>query len=111
VVWLLTPAPSGEPRPGRPVLFRLLALLLPGSALLDGAWGAVLLLGWAAALSSWLAGRGWLEVPYLPGPVSPSLLLIILAAVYALNTVGLSLQEIGWLRTRRAAGQARRRDN
>ena len=109
VVWLLTPAPSAEPRPGRPALFRLLALLLPGSALLDGAWGAVLLLGWAAALSSWLAGRGWLEVPYLPGPVSPSALLIILAAVYALNTVGLSLQEIGALRTRRqAAEQARR---
>ncbi|WP_237724745.1 hypothetical protein [Deinococcus alpinitundrae] len=105
VVWLLTPAPSGEPRPGRPALFRLLALLLPGSALLDGAWGVVLLLGWAAALSSWLAGRGWLEVPYLPGPVSPSLLLIILAVVYALNTVGLSLQEIGVLRTRRQAAE------
>ncbi|GAA4009206.1 hypothetical protein GCM10022631_21940 [Deinococcus rubellus] len=100
VVWLLTPAPA-EQRPGRPPLFRLLALLLPGSALLDGAWGAVLLLGWAAALSSWLAGRGWLEVPYLPGPINPSVLLIVLAAVYALNTVGLSLQEIGLLRARR----------
>lgn len=109
VVWLLTPAPSAEPRPGRPALFRLLALLLPGSALLDGAWGAVLLLGWAAALLGWLAGRGWLEVPYLPGPVNPSALLLILVAVYALNAVGLSVQEIGALRARRRASEQARR--
>lgn len=101
VVWLLTPSPDPAGRAGRPALFRLLALLLPGSALLDGAWGAALLLGWAAAISNLLTARGWLSLPYLPGPLSAGGVLIFLAVLYVLNTLGLSLQEIGGLRARR----------
>ncbi|WP_225430027.1 hypothetical protein [Deinococcus detaillensis] len=107
VVWLLTPSSDPSGRAGRPALFRLLALLLPGSALLDGAWGAVLLLGWAAAIGNLLTARGWLTLPYLPGPLSASGVLIFLVVLYALNVLGLSLQEIGSFRARRAASSAK----
>jgi hypothetical protein len=103
VLWLLTPLPGAARSPGRPALFRALALLLPGSALLDGAWGVVLLLGWGAAISVLLIGRGALQVPYLPGPPNMIVVLILLIVVYALNTLGIVLQEIRHGRERRAA--------
>ena len=100
VLWLLTPLPEAAQRRGRPPLFRALSLLLPGSALLDGAWGVVLLLGWAAAISVLLIGRGALQVPYLPGPPSMAVVLGLLVVVYALNTLGIALQEVGHRRER-----------
>ena len=102
VVWLLTPALASAHRQGRSLLFRLLALLLPGSALLDGAWGVVLLLTWAAALTSALQSGGRLALPYLPA-VPESAWLAALVIVYALNALGLGLQEVRALRLRRAA--------
>ncbi|WP_293913521.1 hypothetical protein [Deinococcus sp.] len=103
LLWLLTPIPEEARRTGRPALFRALALLLPGSALLDGAWGVVLLLGWAAAIGVLLIGRGAVRVPYLPGPLSMGVVLALLVVVYALNTLGVALQEVGHRRGRRAA--------
>ena len=102
VVWLLTPAPPSARVMGRPLLFRLLALLLPGTALLDGAWGAVLLLTWAAALVSALQSAGRLALPYLPG-VPEVVWFTALIVVYSLNTLGLGLEEIRAARLRRRA--------
>ncbi|WP_420594967.1 hypothetical protein [Deinococcus sp.] len=101
LVWLLTPAPETAPRAGRPPLFRVLALLLPGTALLDGAWGAVLLLGWAAALGSWLVGRGSVQMAYLPG-VPENALLAALLILYLLNALGVVLQEVRGARAERS---------
>ncbi|AWN22120.1 hypothetical protein DKM44_01745 [Deinococcus irradiatisoli] len=109
VVWLLTPTPDRERRAGRPALFRLLAALLPGSALLDGAWGVVLLLGWAAALCGVVVNRGLIHVPYLPPLLSASGASLLLAGIYILNVLGLGLQELARFRGRRAARRASER--
>ena len=105
VVWLLTPAP-GPSRTGRSPLFLVLAFVLPGSALLDGAWGAVLLLGWSAALGNALISRQLLQVPNLPGPLGEGGVLSALVVIYVLNTLGLGLQELRGLRARRRAARS-----
>ena len=106
VVWLLTPTPTGNgaldarhcsaagpaaagQRPARRRVGRGAAARLGG--------GAVRL----------LVGRGWCRCLTCRGRSVASGCRSFLVAVYALNTVGLSLQELGWLS--RPAGQHRRR--
>jgi hypothetical protein len=106
VLWLLIPRLPAARLAGRPLLYRLLALLLPGSALLDGAWGSVLLLGWALTLAV-LAGRLKL-VPAqallgAAGPNLGALLLLVLAVIYAFNILVFVLDELRAARAERRA--------
>lgn len=101
---LLVPRPSGAARQGRPAGYRLAALLLPGSALLEGAWGGVLLLAWGAALAG-LAPLTGLTRFTLPEELDQSgtrgVLLTLLAAIYALNTAAFIAGEMRHARGRR----------
>ena len=108
LLWLIIPRLPGGRAAGRPPLYRLAALLLPGAALLEGAWGSVLLLGWAVTLAV-LAGRLRLvPADALVGSSVPGLgttLLILLAVIYGLNILLFVLDEV---RSARAARRARR---
>lgn len=105
LLWLLVPRLPGGQAVGRPLLFRVTALLLPGSALLEGAWGSVLLLGWAITLAV-LAGRmGVVSADALLGPAGPGLqafLVVALGSIYALNILVFVLDELRAARGRRA---------
>ncbi|WP_425146810.1 hypothetical protein [Deinococcus sp.] len=97
LLWLLVPRLPQATLAGRPGLYRLLALLLPGAALLEGAWGSVLLLGWALTLSALLGLSGWWRLNALLGAAGPelrTLLLGTLALVYLLNIVVFVLEEV-----------------
>ncbi|MBB5235602.1 hypothetical protein [Deinococcus budaensis] len=101
---LLIPRPAGAERQGRPAAYRLAALLLPGAALLEGAWGGVLLLAWAAALAALapLTGLTRFAPPF--GPAEPGVraaLLTLLALTYALNTAAFVGAELRHVRQRR----------
>ncbi len=79
----------------RSLTFRALAVLLPGSALLDGAWGGALLLSWATL--SLLLSASWLHWPtlaYLSLP-APPLLLGLLVLIYVINLSTLVIKQ--WL--------------
>ena len=109
LLWLLVPRlPAGQTA-GRPLLYRLTALLLPGSALLDGAWGSVLLLGWALTLAV-LAGRlRLISANALLGGAGPGLwtsLIVVLAVIYALNILVFVLEELRSARDLRRARRA-----
>ena len=106
LLWLLVPRLPGGRAAGRPLLFRVTALLLPGSALLEGAWGSVLLLGWALTLAVLAGQLRLVSAGPLLGAAGPGLatfLVIALAAIYALNILAFVLDE---LRSARSARQA-----
>jgi hypothetical protein len=111
LLWLLLPRLPGNGEHRRRPLALLAALLLPGSAFLDGAWGSVLLLGWASTLSLLLARLGLSARP--SGQATPELtrllaeartpLLLTLALIYALNLLVLVLTEAAAARRDRRA--------
>ena len=108
LLWLLVPRLPQASGAGRPAAYRLLALLLPGAALLEGAWGSVLLLGWALTLSALLGLSGWWRLNALldgAGTGLRALLLGILAVVYVLNIIAFVLDEV---RAARAIRRVRR---
>ncbi|SMB88763.1 hypothetical protein [Deinococcus hopiensis] len=101
---LVIPRPQGAGRQGRPAGYRLAAVLLPGSALLDGAWGGVLLLVWAAlvaglALQTGVVGPAFAAALLPPGALP--LLLALLVTSYALNAAALIRAELRFSRQRR----------
>ncbi|WP_245872918.1 hypothetical protein [Deinococcus planocerae] len=98
---LLLPRPPGAARMGRPGPYRLAALLLPGSGLLEGAWGGVLLLAWGVALAGLAPLTGALRPPTFLDPAQPSVrtaLLALLAGTYALNLAAFVAAEVGHAR-------------
>lgn len=101
---LLVPRAATSERLGRPGLYRLLAFLLPGTALLNSPWGGVLMVTWAALLVALSPLTGLVHFPLLPTPTQPTtrnLLLIGLLATYVLNSLTLALIETRYLRQKR----------
>ncbi len=101
---LLVPRAAAETRLGRPAAYRLLALLLPGSSLLGGAWGGVLLLTWALALAGLSPLTGLVRFAELPSPASPAVrgaLISVLVLSYAVNLLAVLLVEASALAQRR----------
>ncbi|MBB6098576.1 tetratricopeptide (TPR) repeat protein [Deinobacterium chartae] len=111
VLWLLVPRP-GRARPTRPLSYRLLSLLVPGSGLLDEVWGLLLLVPWAGVLLVLLSLRPeiTLAFPQLydrAHPGLPGFLTALLIGIYLLNTVAVLLEEIAvWRRERRLADRS-----
>lgn len=106
---LLVPRPAGADGQGRPAAYRLAALLLPGAALLDSPWGAVLLLAWSGAVVALapLAGLARFAPPLDPAdPAVRAAFLALLAATYALNTAAFVAAEVRHARAHRRAAQA-----
>ncbi|GAA5534466.1 hypothetical protein [Deinococcus aluminii] len=104
ILALLIPRPASASRQGRPAGYRLAALLLPGAALLEGAWGGVLLLTWGAALAGLapLAGLTRFATPLDPTqPATRTALLTLLAVTYALNTAAFIAAELRQARRQR----------
>ncbi|GHF35328.1 hypothetical protein GCM10017781_10310 [Deinococcus metalli] len=90
VLSLLLPRAALALRRARPLGYRALGLLLPGTTLLDSAWGGVLLLAWSAAVAALAPRAGVIAFPDLPTVASPAgqgAVLALLIATYALNTV------------------------
>ncbi|MFC4640532.1 hypothetical protein [Deinococcus hohokamensis] len=105
---LLLPRAASEARLGRPPAYRLLALLLPGAALLGGAWGSVLLLTWAASLAALLPLSGLVRFPELLDLSQPGVRLGLLGALglsYLLNTLAFVTAEIRFARQARREAQ------
>lgn len=105
VLWLFVPRASGARDQGRPWRFRALALLFPGVAFLDVAWGLVLLLTWGAALTGAAAALGALRFPFLldlRAGGAPGVIAAVLVACYVLNAFFLLLDELRFARARRA---------
>ncbi|KEF34862.1 hypothetical protein RDMS_04930 [Deinococcus sp. RL] len=107
---LVVPRPAGAAQQGRPALFRLAALGLPGAALLDSPWGGVLLLAWGTAAAALLplAGVTRFAPPLnLADPAVRAAVLTLLAATYGLNTLAFVGAELRHARARRRAALAR----
>ncbi|MFB9993428.1 hypothetical protein ACFFLM_15790 [Deinococcus oregonensis] len=101
---LLIPRAATDARLRRPAVYRVLALLLPGAALLEGAWGGVLLLAWGATLAALAPLTGLIGYAQLLNPAqitTRNLLLAVLIGVYALNTLAFALIELRYARTTR----------
>lgn len=101
---LLIPRAATSARLGRPAGYRLLAFLLPGSALLNSPWGGMLLVTWAALLTTLLPLTGMVRFPLLLDPGDPTirnLVLLGLLGTYVINTVVLSLIEAQYMRRKR----------
>ncbi len=103
LLWLFVPRPPGSGPLPRPWGYRVLALLLPGTALLDGAWGMVLLLGWSGALVGLAPSANLARFPYLldlrSGPAFAAVL-AVLALAYAINVLAVLLVEVRLWRRR-----------
>ena len=102
-VSLLLPRAATPAQLGRPAGYRLLAFALPGTGLLEIAWGAVLLLLWAGALAALVASAGvggaapFLAFPHLTvlgGAGARASLLTLLGVTYAVNTLVLLTAEV-----------------
>ncbi|MEF2279780.1 hypothetical protein V3W47_15910 [Deinococcus sp. YIM 134068] len=94
---LLVPRPPGVARLGRPAAYRVAALLLPGTGFLEGAWGGVLLLAWAATLTALAPLLGVTRAPALLDPTRPGVrtaLLLLLGTTYALNLAAFITAEV-----------------
>ncbi|GAA5501369.1 hypothetical protein Dxin01_01101 [Deinococcus xinjiangensis] len=103
VFLLLVPRAASSARLGRPPLYRLLAVLFPGTSLIGNAWGGMLLLAWAATVAALLPLSGVVKFPLLPSPQQPSLrntLLLGLLLTYGLNLLAFSLIEARVFRRR-----------
>ncbi|UQN07641.1 hypothetical protein [Deinococcus sp. QL22] len=101
---LLIPRAATDARLRRPAVYRVLALLLPGAALLEGAWGGVLLLAWGATLAALAPLTGLIAYAQLLDPAqitTRNLLLAVLIGVYALNTLVFALIELRHARSTR----------
>ncbi|WP_424951409.1 hypothetical protein [Deinococcus sp.] len=108
LLWLIVPRLPGGREAGRSLPYRVTALLLPGAALLEGAWGSVLLLGWALTLAVLAGHLRLISAGALLGSAGPgltALLVITLGAIYALNVLVFVLEELRSARSGRRTGQ------
>ncbi|THF86021.1 hypothetical protein E7T09_12290 [Deinococcus sp. KSM4-11] len=90
ILSLLLPRATLALRRSRPFAYRALGLLLPGTTLLDSAWGGVLLLAWSAAVAALAPRSGLVSFPDLPtltGAGGQAAVLGALVVTYALNTL------------------------
>ncbi|UBV42466.1 hypothetical protein LAJ19_12680 [Deinococcus taeanensis] len=97
VLSLLLPRTPLPLRRARPVGFRVLGLLLPGSTLLDSPWGGVLLGSWAALVAALSPATGLLVFPQLPalvGAAPRGSLVAALVLTYVLNTAAFVTAEV-----------------
>ncbi|GAA0506015.1 hypothetical protein GCM10008937_12340 [Deinococcus depolymerans] len=104
---LLLPRTPLPPRLSRPAGFRLLALLLPGSSLIDSPWGGMLLLAWGAAAAGLAPATGLISFPTLPNLTlagAQAALTGALILTYLLNTLAFVAAEIRHARRVRRAG-------
>jgi hypothetical protein len=104
VLWLFVPRLPTTRGSGRPWRYRVLAVVMPGVAFLDVAWGMVLLLTWSATLVGGLSALGLLRFGYLldlSAGRTPALLLTLLALCYAVNTPIVLLDEVRLMRRER----------
>ncbi|MFC3832174.1 MULTISPECIES: hypothetical protein [Deinococcus] len=105
ILSLLLPRAPVSVRRARPLGYRALGLLLPGTSVMDSAWGGMLLLTWSTAVAA-LAPRtglvGFPDVPVLAGAAGQGALLGTLVATYVLNTLVFVGAEIQHRRRRRA---------
>lgn len=100
LVFLFVPRPRSVYDAPRPWGYTLLALLFPGTGLADEAWGVFLLVPWAVAGSAALSQAfGWGLFPTL----EPLPLILVLAGLYALNTVAVVVEGMSQRSRERAA--------
>ncbi len=105
LAWLFAPRMRWIRQAPRSSLYHLLALLAPGSGLADEMWGLLLIAPWALVGFDALAkSLGW---PFLASGLSLTWDLIILAAVYLINTVAVAVEYLSYRRRL----QALKRDN
>lgn len=104
VVFVFVPRPRSARDAPRPWGYGLLALLVPGSGLADEAWGVFLLVPWAVfGLGTLLqSGRS-------PLGLAPTTVYLVLAGVYLLNTVAVTVERLSH-RSRRRALELHRAD-
>ena len=94
---LLLPRTPLPPRLSRPAGFRLLALLLPGSSLIDSPWGGVLLLAWGGAAAGLAPATGLTSFPTLPELTrsgAQTALTGLLILTYVVNTLAFVAAEV-----------------
>lgn len=106
---LLLPRTRLTPAQARAPLTRVLALLLPGSGLMNSPWGGMLLLAWAAVLTALAPWSGLVTFPALPLLASGALqggLIVTLAAIYILNAALLLTAEVRHYRHQRWKARA-----
>ncbi len=106
---MLLPRTALTPAQARTPLVRVLALLLPGSGLMNSPWGGMLLLAWAAVLSALAPWSDLVIFPALPLLDSGALqggLIGVLAASYILNAVILLTAEVRHHRQQRWKARA-----
>ena len=100
LVFLFVPRPRSVHDAPRPWGYTLLALLFPGTGLADEAWGVFLLVPWAVAGGAALSQMfGWRLFPTL----EPLPLILVLAGLYALNTVAVVVEGMSQRSRERAA--------
>lgn len=93
----------------RPPLYRVLGALLPGTSVLDSAWGGVLLLAWSGALAALAPRSGLISFPDLAPLGQPGIqgaLLALLLGTYVLNTLVFVAAELQHARRLRRAAAA-----
>ncbi|WP_338069160.1 hypothetical protein [Deinococcus fonticola] len=101
---LLIPRAATSARLGRPATYRFLVFLLPGSGLLNSPWGGMLLVTWAALVTTLLPLTGLVRFPLLLNPQAPTthnLIFTALLGTYLINTLVLGLIEARYLRRKR----------
>ena len=94
VVFLFVPRPRSVHGALRGWVYQLLALLLPGTGLADEVWGVFLLVPWAVFGAAALGLFGI-------GSTSPLALYLVLAGIYALNTVAVIVEGASYRTERR----------
>lgn|GEM_PF-1786498 len=98
LLWMLIPRPRAAGLPPRPWAFRVLSVLVPGLGLVDEVWGVLLLLPWCGVLLFALSKVLILDFPALPFWRSDlgGHWWVLLSALYALNVLGIVLEEVAY---------------
>ena len=94
VAFLFVPRPRSAHGAPRGWVYQLCALLFPGTGLADEMWGIFLLVPWA------VLGAAALELFGLSAP-APLTLSLVLAGIYALNTVAVIIEGVAYRTARR----------
>ena len=89
LAWLVLPRPRYAADAPRPLLYELLALLVPGSGQADELYGVLLIVPWALfgidALTQLLGGASPLGIPIGAG-------LVVLSVLYAVNLLAWAIE-------------------
>ncbi len=89
VAWLLIPRPRYAAHAPRPLLYELLAILVPGSGQADELYGVLLLVPWALfgidTVRQLLGGESALGIPYDAG-------LVVLGVLYVVNLIAWAIE-------------------